>query len=234
MAATGARSGDVEIILESGADAVCQRPGELRFRVLDADTEAPLAGLHPRLRYHRAADDLTLERRNFTDLGNGVYTCPFRPSIVGAHALLFAAQVDGHEVAEVFAIEVVPDRVNVTVAGVEYRVGAEWLPGHIHSHPADKVHLVFEIERRQDSGFRHFGADAVSVHVVSAQRGVSETLATAQIGEGRFEAQRAFTPEEVGLSETEYDVHLTFRDPEHGLSVPEGALRFPLAAGPAH
>src|SRR5438270_13895509 len=99
---------DVEVIFEEGREAVCQRPGTFRFRVQGADSGTPITGLKPRLRYHRAVDDFTLERRNFTEGAAGVYSVQFKPSVRGAHALLFGAEHGGREITEIFALDVAP------------------------------------------------------------------------------------------------------------------------------
>jgi hypothetical protein len=226
---------EVEVLLEGSFEAECQRPGVLRFRVQDAETGKPIPGLRPRLRYHRAADDLTLERRNFVEETPGVYAFPFRPSIRGAHGILFGAQVGDREITEVFGVFATPTRETTTQGGATYRVGAEWQPGHIHSHPSDKVRLLFEIDRLHDGGKESpVAAEDVEVVVTASERGVNDRIKASATGPGRFEAQRAFTLEEVGNREVPYTISLTFRDPATGARVPEGSITFPLAAGPTH
>ena len=94
---------------------------------------------------------------------------------------------------------------------------------------------TFEIDRIQDGAAGvPVAAEDVRVTVSAAARGVKDQLAATSTGAGRFEAQRAFTLKEVGDRDVLYDVSLTFRDPETGVLVSEGAITFPLSAGPTH
>jgi hypothetical protein len=225
---------DAQVRLEEGRDAVYQRQGILRFRVQNADTGKPVTGLQPRLRFHRVVDDFTRERADATEIEEGVYTFPFRPSVPGAHAILFTAKQRGGETFGLFAIDVAPTQVTVQAGGATYRIGAEWQPPHIHSDDTRPVHLLFEIERMDSTGPQPVNADEVKVGVMNTERKVNDSVAAAATGPGRFEAQRLFSPQEVGPKDIGYDVTISFRDPSNGAKLEAGTAVFPLTAGPSH
>jgi cation diffusion facilitator family transporter len=221
-------------LLDPHEEVECWRPFALRFRVEDAATGQPVGGLRLRVRYQRSGDDRTLHRDEFAEMQAGVYSFPMRFSRLGTYAVGVGVHGDHVATSAEFQVRAIPMRATTTVKGSTYQVQADWLPGHIHSHPSDEVRLQFAILRVEDDETRSAAIEHPRVLVTSDELDVRDELSAEAIGPNSYEARRVFRIEEVGPTDVVYDVAFGFHDPEGGVTVSYDTLVFPLPVGPEH